>query len=134
MASTADVVGVMVSEANIPAFPLLFCDNLAVRGAGIEVVKELIAAGPQRADEDGDGAAADHDLFSIEVRAFEFRRRRVEILDDQGDFLARGQIELKRREAVIVERERVGRVAAPGWPDDAERDDCCGGNAKKQDA
>src|SRR5579863_5644087 len=81
---------------------------MAVRGARIEIVEELVAAGAERADKDGDRAATDHDLFAIEIAALELGRGRVKILDGEGDLLPRGKLELLGREAMVLYRDRIG--------------------------
>src|SRR5580704_13019499 len=45
------------------------------------IVEEFVDAGLQRSDHDGDLAARNHDLLHPQVRALEFGRRRILVLD-----------------------------------------------------
>ena len=46
----------------------------------VEIVEEIIAAGFERAQADNPLAVSGHDFFDTQAHAFEFHRRRVEIL------------------------------------------------------
>src|SRR5690348_13110983 len=83
---------------------------MAARRLRIEIAEEFVTARPQRADIDGNVLAAGHDLLAMQLGALEFFRRGIEVLDGERDLLAGGDLDLGRREAVVLDRQRVGAL------------------------
>src|SRR5206468_2239454 len=70
----------------------------------------------ERADEDRDLPLRRHDLFAIELVAFEFLGRRVLVLDDKLDLLSRRHRELRGNELVLAEDQPHIGVLPQGRP------------------
>src|SRR5579872_787964 len=72
----------------------------------VEVAEELVLPGIERSDIDLDRAAGGDDLLAVQVEAFEFLGRRIQILDDQLHLRVGGDGELLRIVFVILDRQR----------------------------
>src|SRR5579875_1396968 len=72
----------------------------------VEIVEKLVAARLQRSDEYADLLAGGNDFLTMQRRAFEFRRRRILVADQQLDLGAGGDLQHTRKKAMGFDRDR----------------------------
>src|SRR5262245_14871217 len=115
----------MIAAASMGSRPLLLHDDGALGAVLVELADELVAARVERPDRDGGGSAAGDHLLDVERVALEFLRRRIAVGDDQLDLLAGRHRNLRRVEAVILDRQRdlviSGKRCAAGDEKSAEQ-------------
>src|SRR6266496_5269238 len=95
----------------------LFRDQRALRRFLVEIAEEWITARLERADEDRDLPLRRHDLFAVELVAFEFLGRRILVLDDELDLLSRRHRQLRGDELVLAEDQPHIGVLSQGRQD-----------------
>src|SRR5271165_5809003 len=81
---------------------------MTARGLRVEIAEELVFPGLQRADVHRDLLSTGDHLFAPELSALELLRRRIVVLDSQGDFLAGRDFDFSRLKLVVFDDQRVG--------------------------
>src|SRR5690242_7583695 len=87
--------------------PHLFCYDMTACGLRVEITKELVFSGLQRADIHHDFLSAGDHLLAPELGAFEFFRRRVVVFHRQGDLLAGRNLDFSRLKLMVLDHQRV---------------------------
>src|SRR5580765_3210246 len=81
---------------------------------GMEVVEELVAAGAQPGEVDGDPLAGLDDPLAVQLEALELDGRGGLVRDVEADLGAARRLDLGRREPAVVHGQRDGDVVGAG--------------------
>src|SRR5258708_5741820 len=103
-----------------PALPS-FGDDSAIGRRFVEFADYLIRSRLQRADLDGGFRFSGDDFFTLQRMALEFLRRGVSIVHDERDGPARGNLQFRRVDAVVLEHD-VEILLRPGGIENRQRD------------
>src|SRR5258708_34981040 len=85
-------------------------DERALRRVLVELADELVAPGGEGADADDDLALARHHLLDLEALALELLRRRILVVNDDRQALARRHRQLARLELIVANGQLEARL------------------------